>query len=94
MASKTPFLTTDVGNAAEIIEWSKAGRLLPTQKDSRGNSKAEIKSSAAMLTEIYNRPDEREAMRQSGYETWSKRFTWARIAQSYEEMYRSLLLPR
>ncbi|MGI8654408.1 MAG: glycosyltransferase family 4 protein [Pyrinomonadaceae bacterium] len=94
MASKTPFLTADVGNAAEIIEWSKAGRLLPTQKDSKGNSKAEIKSSAAMLTDIYNRPDEREAMQHSGYEEWSKRFTWARIAQSYEEMYRSLLLPR
>jgi glycosyltransferase involved in cell wall biosynthesis len=94
MASKTPFLTTIVGNAAEIIEWSKAGRLLPTQKNSKGNSKAEIKPSAAMLTEIYNRLDEREAMQQSGYEAWSKRFTWARIAQSYEEMYRSLLLPR
>ncbi len=35
MASKTPFLTTDVGNAKEIIEWSGAGKLLPTiKKDS------------------------------------------------------------
>ncbi len=32
MASKTPFLTTDVGNAKEIIEWSGGGTLLPTQK--------------------------------------------------------------
>lgn len=31
MASKTPFLVTDVGNSAEIIEWSKAGLLLPTR---------------------------------------------------------------
>jgi glycosyltransferase involved in cell wall biosynthesis len=30
MASKTPFLTTDVGNAKEIVEWSQAGKVLPT----------------------------------------------------------------
>lgn len=34
MASKTPFLTTDVGNAKEIIIWSGAGKLLPTIKKS------------------------------------------------------------
>lgn len=32
MASKTPFLVTDVGNAAEIIKWSNGGMLLPTKK--------------------------------------------------------------
>ncbi len=32
MASKTPFLVTDVGNAKEIIEWSNGGLLLPTIK--------------------------------------------------------------
>lgn len=30
MASKTPFLVTDAGNAREIICWSKGGRLLPS----------------------------------------------------------------
>ncbi|HED06227.1 MAG TPA: glycosyltransferase [Ignavibacteria bacterium] len=30
MASKTPFLVTDVGNAKEIIKWSSGGVLLPT----------------------------------------------------------------
>ncbi len=30
MASKTPFLVTDVGNAKEIIKWSGGGLLLPT----------------------------------------------------------------
>jgi len=32
-ASKTPFLTADVGNAAEIVEWTKGGILLPTYKN-------------------------------------------------------------
>lgn len=30
MASRTPFLVTDVGNSAEIITWSGAGALLPS----------------------------------------------------------------
>ena len=30
MAAGLPFLTTDVGNAAEIIQWSHGGMLLPT----------------------------------------------------------------
>ena len=36
MASKTPFLTTDVGNAKEIIEWTNGGELLPTLKYPNG----------------------------------------------------------
>ncbi len=35
MASKTPFITTDVGNAQEIIKWSDGGILLPTIKDAK-----------------------------------------------------------
>jgi L-malate glycosyltransferase len=31
MASKTPFLVTDVGNSREIIKWSGGGLLLPTR---------------------------------------------------------------
>lgn len=31
-ASGTPFLSTDVGNAAEIVEWTSCGRILPTEK--------------------------------------------------------------
>lgn len=30
MASKTPFLTTDIGNAVEIVDWSQGGIVLPT----------------------------------------------------------------
>lgn len=33
MAAKLPFLTTEAGNAKEIIEWSGGGQLLPTKKN-------------------------------------------------------------
>lgn len=34
MASRTPFLASNAGNCAEIIEWSGGGQLLPTEQRS------------------------------------------------------------
>lgn len=90
MASKTPFLTTDVGNAAEIVEWSKAGMILPTFKDSEGYSKANIAGSVKMLEEIHRDSQRRKEMQESGFKEWQKRFTWGKIAMEYENMYQSL----
>jgi glycosyltransferase involved in cell wall biosynthesis len=90
MASKTPFLTTDVGNAAEIVEWSKAGMVLPTVKDSEGYSKANIAGSVKMLEEICRDSQRRKEMQESGFKEWQKKFTWGKIAMEYENMYQSL----
>lgn len=91
MASKTPFLTTDVGNAAEIIAWSNAGILLPTRKDTKGLSHADIDGSARLLRQVYQNVQGRHQMKKSGYEAWSTRFTWGSIAKQYERQYCNLL---
>ena len=91
MASKTPFLTTDVGNSSEIIEWSKSGILLPTKKDSKGCSTADITGSARILEELYHDPSLREKMMESGFSAWQERFTWEKIARDYETLYLSLI---
>jgi glycosyltransferase involved in cell wall biosynthesis len=91
MAARTPFLTTDVGNAGEIIGWSGAGQLLPTIKDSSGYSKAEVDGAAEMLRDIYHQPAKRAAMQGSGFAAWRERFTWERITESYEALYLDLL---
>jgi glycosyltransferase involved in cell wall biosynthesis len=91
MAARTPFLTTDVGNAAEIIGWSGAGQLLPTIKDSSGYSKAEVDGAAEMLRDIYHQPAKRAAMQGSGFAAWRERFTWEQISKSYETLYLDLL---
>ena len=91
MASETPFLTTDVGNAAEIIEWSGAGMLLPTTKDKNGYSKANVNRSAKLLADLYARPDRRKEMQSSGIKSWRKYFTWEIIIIKYEKLYENLL---
>lgn len=91
MASKTPFLVTDVGNAKEIIKWSNSGLLLPTTIDNQGYSHAQIKQSVNLLENIYNGSNQRLKMTRSGYQAWQKRFTWEKITRQYEKLYQSLL---
>ncbi len=91
MASKTPFLTTDVGNAEELVIWSQAGKVLPTHVKRHGLSKAMIAGSTRILEELYNDPALREKMRERGFRAWQERFTWGRIAGDYERLYRTLV---
>ena len=91
MASKTPFLTTDVGNAKEIIEWSHSGVILPTIKDKKGYSHADIKPSVKLLEKLYHDQKKCATMQVEGFKTWQEQFSWERIAQRYEALYFKLL---
>ena len=91
VAAKTPFLTTDVGNAQEIISWTGGGDLLPTTQDRWGYSHAKIKESVEKLEYYFNHQNKLIQMGQKGFQAWQKRFTWDRIAKDYEELYQKLL---
>lgn len=90
MASRTPFLTTDVGNAKEIISWSKSGLLLPTIKDENNYSKVKVDDSVKILEMIYTNTKKRKNMADSGFRIWVNKFTWNRIAKDYELLYKSI----
>lgn len=92
MAAHIPFLTTDVGNAGEILKWSGGGLLLPTSIDSKGYSHAEIEGSAKLLNELYMDEKERRRLSDSGYNAWKSNFTWETIAKKYEQLYRDLVI--
>ena len=91
MASKTPFLTSDVGNSAEIIGWSGGGLLLPTLKDNRGYCTVLTSESAKILEDLYHNPAQRTAMGESGYQAWLEHFTWEKITGEYEKLYLSMI---
>jgi glycosyltransferase involved in cell wall biosynthesis len=91
MASKTPFLTTNVGNSQEIIAWSNAGELLPTKNLKNGLSIANIKHSAVCLENIYAQPDLRESMKKNGFDAFNEKFSWKKISNAYEELYTSMI---
>jgi len=94
LASRTPFLATDVGNASEIAEVSGAGKILPTQKDTYGYSRADIEESSRMLEEMWKEKETRAQMAESGYRVWRERFTWEKIVCQYERLYEEIIAQR
>jgi L-malate glycosyltransferase len=94
MASRTPFLTTDVGNSVEIIEWSHgAGMLLPTLRNGVGDARADIKASARMLERVFRDGSGRREMANRGFNAWQEKFGWDKITGEYEALYSRLLSP-
>lgn len=91
MAAGTPFVTLDVGNAAEIARWGGGGRLLPTERLARGRVGGDPGDTAGALEELLG--DERERLRlgEGGRHAWEQRFTWAKIADRYEQLYEELV---
>jgi glycosyltransferase involved in cell wall biosynthesis len=91
MASKTPFLTTDVGNAKEIIDWSNGGELLPTLPSLNGYVKADINASIDVLQNLFYDSQKRQDLAINGYKKWISSFTWEKITKDYENLYFNVL---
>lgn len=91
MASKTAFLSTDVGNAKEIVEWSHGGEILPTFIDQEGFSCADINGSAKQLDNLYRQSEKRKLLAQQGFTSWQEKFSWEVISKQYETLYLELL---
>jgi glycosyltransferase involved in cell wall biosynthesis len=91
LASKTPFLSTDVGNAAEIVGWSNGGVILPTRIDRKRYSRAEIEPAAKILAQLAVDSDRRTSLVDNGFKVWQERFTWEKITKEYESLYDGLV---
>ncbi len=91
LASRTPFLTTDVGNSKEIISWTHAGELLPTRFQKNGFCKAVIPGSVEKLEQMFSDPEKRKKYAENGYRAYKERFTWEKVARIHEELYKELL---
>jgi glycosyltransferase involved in cell wall biosynthesis len=90
MAAGLPFVSVDVGNAAEIAEWGGAGVIVPSRRRTDGLVEADPRAVASAVDELLADPDRRRAMGESGRRAWQERFTWEAAAGRYEELYRSV----
>jgi glycosyltransferase involved in cell wall biosynthesis len=86
-AAKTPFLTSDVGNAKEIIEWTGGGVCLPTLRKSEGYTLVDTKKSASDLVKLIDDQAMINSMASQGFAAWKSRYTWAVIVEQYLEVY-------
>jgi glycosyltransferase involved in cell wall biosynthesis len=90
MAAGLPFVSVDVGNAAEIAEWSGAGVIVPSQRRADGLVEPDTQAVAAAVDALLADPERRRAMGESGRRAWQERFTWDAVARRYEALYERL----
>lgn len=76
MASKTPFLISNVGNAKEIVNNSNAGYLLPSKIDKLGFTKININKSAILLNQLLKNKNLIKHLGESGERMWLENYTW------------------
>jgi glycosyltransferase involved in cell wall biosynthesis len=91
LAGRTPFISTACGNATEIAEWTRGGVIVPSKPCGKGRVEADIASAATIIEDMMSRETRRREMAEQGYAVWKERFTWERIAQQYELLYRRLV---
>jgi glycosyltransferase involved in cell wall biosynthesis len=87
MAAGLPFVSVDVGNAAEIAEWSGAGVIVPSRRREDGLVEADPQAVARAVDSLLADPERRAEMGASGRRAWRERFTWDAVAGKYEELY-------
>jgi len=88
-AAGLPFVTVPVGNAAEIADWTHAGVVVDAPRRNglvRGRS-AEL---AVAIDELLADQARRATMGDAGRRAWRERFSWERVVDRYEAMYRDL----
>jgi L-malate glycosyltransferase len=89
-AAGTPFLSTEVGNAREIADWTGGGRIIPTTfRNTRGY--ADTEAGGRMLEELARDQDLRNKMGTAARAAWQQHFTWEKITERYEQLYLDLL---
>ena len=90
-AAGTPFIATDVGNSREIAEWTGAGLIAPGHMHETGLTFVDITKAARMVEELYRKPDRRHDMGERGRRIVLDRYTWDKVADQYEALYRDLI---
>jgi glycosyltransferase involved in cell wall biosynthesis len=87
-AAGTPFLSVPAGNAGEIVRWTGGGWLCPADVDERGYIKVSPTALAREIEKGIRSPDHLRELGAAGRRAWLDRFTWEKIAKSYERILR------
>ncbi|MFL5844116.1 MAG: glycosyltransferase family 4 protein [Solirubrobacteraceae bacterium] len=76
LAAGLPFVSVDVGNAAEIAAWSGGGVVVGSDEEV-----------PAALGALLADPDRRRELGARGRAAWQERYTWEAVAARYEAVY-------
>jgi glycosyltransferase involved in cell wall biosynthesis len=90
MASGLPFVSLDVGNAAEIVEWSGGGVIVESTRGEDGLVTARTEDVARAVDDLLADEARRAELGESGRRAWEQRFSWDAVTTEYERLYETL----
>ena len=90
MAAGLPFVSLDVGNAAEIAEWGGCGLVVESRRRADGLVEADRAAIAGAVDDLLVDPERRREMGARGRIAWEQRFTWDTVARQYGDLYASV----
>jgi glycosyltransferase involved in cell wall biosynthesis len=91
MASNTPFVSIDVGNAAELVSEFECGIITQTNRDERGYSYGEVNSFVSIVSDLLKGSEHLRAMGERGHQAWKKGLTWDKIVERYEQVFQMIV---
>jgi glycosyltransferase involved in cell wall biosynthesis len=89
-AAGTPFLTVNVGNAAEIAQWTGAGVMCPSVMDTKFYTKVDENVLAQAMTALMEQNDLLKNLGTAGKLNWLRSHTWEKITDQYELLFNHL----
>ena len=90
-AAGLPFLTSPVGNAAEIVAWTKGGELCKANSEDNNFIYVDVDDLARGMKRLLMDPIALKRLGDSGRSAWEAEFNWDSIADRYEEVFVRLL---
>ena len=79
--------TSRCGNAEEIVKWGGGGVVVPGTVTAAGSTHVDVAALARSIETLVGDADARHRLAERGQRAWGERFTWARIAGQYEQLY-------
>jgi L-malate glycosyltransferase len=85
-AAGLPFLSVPVGNAEEIVRWTKGGEICPASKNNTGYTLVSPSVLAQEMTRLATDSELLSQLGRQGRDSGNKNYSWERIVTQYEEI--------
>lgn len=86
-AAGLPFITVEVGNAVEIVKWTKGGVICPSELSDNGNTVTNPKVLAERVGELISNQPLLLFLGRNGRRSWQQSFNWDIVAKEYEQIF-------
>lgn len=90
-AAGLPFLTAPVGNAAEIVGWTKGGELCKAKSQDDHFIHVDIEALARDMRRLLMDPVALKRLGDAGRQAWKTEFNWDSIVDRYEQVFLRLI---